>query len=76
MDSKAWYASRTLWGVIISVLGKAVAGIWGVEITEEDTVQVADAVTLVISTSVSFVGDMLAFYGRLKAKKTIGKKPA
>ena len=62
--------------MIISVLGKAVAGIWGVEITEEDTVQVADAVTLVISTGVSFVGDMLAFYGRLKAKKAIGKTPA
>jgi hypothetical protein len=74
MNSKAWYASRTLWGVIISVLGKAVAAIWGVEVTEEDTVQVADAVTLVISTGVSFAGDMLAFYGRLKAKKAIGKK--
>ena len=74
MDNKAWYASRTLWGVIISVLGKAVAAVWGVEITEEDTVQVADAVTLVISTGVSFAGDMLAFYGRLKAKKAIGKK--
>jgi hypothetical protein len=73
MDNKAWYASRTIWGVILSIAGKAVAAIFGYEITETDTAQLTDIVVAVVGGVASFVGDLLAWYGRIKATKKIGK---
>lgn len=73
MDSKAWYASKTLWGVIISLVGKLVAVVMGIQISEADAAQATDFITTVIPLATSGVGDILAWYGRVKATSTIGK---
>lgn len=67
-DGKALFASRTFWGVAISVAAK-VAAICGVEITDEIQGQAVDLALL----GVSFVGDALALYGRATATKAITK---
>jgi uncharacterized membrane protein len=73
MDNKSWYASKTIWGVVLSLGGKVVAGVFGVEVSEAETAQLTDSVVAFVSVLVSFVGDALAFYGRVKATKKIAK---
>jgi hypothetical protein len=73
MDTKAWYASKTIWGVIISVVGKLVAVVMGYNISEAEAAQATDFVTTIIPLAISGVGDVLAWYGRVKADKAIGK---
>lgn len=73
-QTKQWYTSKTIWGLIISLAGKAVAGIWGLEVTEEDVVRVTDGVVTAISLTVSVAGDIFAWYGRVKAEKEISEK--
>lgn len=74
MESKKWYASKTLWGVILSAVGKVVGAIFGFEMTETGVAELTDMVVALVSFGVSFVGDALAWYGRVKADKKIGKK--
>lgn len=71
MDGKSWYLSKGIWGAIISIAAKAVGAIFGVEIASEDTVQVTDLIIAAISFGVSFIGDFVAIYGRVKATKAI-----
>ena len=75
-QSKPWYTSKTIWGVLISLAGKAVAGVFGLEITEEDTVRFTDGIVPLISIAVSVGGDIFAWYGRVSATKEIGTKDA
>ena len=81
-DVKAWYQSKTLWGVIVSAAGKVVASYYGLAVSEVDLGHATDAVVALansdsinaaIALGASFVGDAVAFYGRVKANKTIGK---
>ena len=81
-ETKRWYQSKTLWGVLISVVGKLGAVYFGVQVTDGDVNQATDAVVQLasadninsaIALGTSFVGDAFAYYGRLKAGKTIGK---
>ena len=71
--TKSIFTSKTFWGASISVLGKLVGLIFGVEIDESTAVQVTDLTVAAISFGTSFVGDLLAIYGRVKATAKIGK---
>lgn len=71
-QTKQWYTSKTIWGVIISAGGKIVGMATGYEMSEDDTSQLVDLIIPMASFGVSFVGDILAWYGRVKAKKEIG----
>lgn len=82
IDTKTWYQSKTLWGVIVSAVGKLVAGYFSLTVTDVDLGHATDAVVALtnadslnaaIALGASFVGDAFAFYGRVKAEKTIGK---
>lgn len=75
-DTKKWYQSRTIWGVIVNMFCKTylVARIIfkfsGIELPilppEFETMAVDVLVTLG-----SVIGDFLAIIGRIKAKKVI-----
>ena len=67
MESKKWYQSVTIWGAVISTLGKAGAA-FGYEMADADV----QALAVGIPAVVSFVGDFIAIVGRLRASKTIG----
>jgi hypothetical protein len=75
MAVKSWYTSKTIWGVIISFGGKIITAIWGVEVSGADADKVADGIIGLISLGVSFGGDILALYGRVKATKEISPNP-
>lgn len=66
-DSKAWYASRGVWGSLVAV-GAGIAGIWGYSITEADQATVVAAVSAIAGS----VGGLVALWGRLKASKKVG----
>jgi len=81
-ETKKWYKSATLWGILISVVGKLVASYFGLTIAETDlqdasnavlAVVNADTLTAAIALATSFVGDGVAAFGRIKATKVIGK---
>lgn len=63
---KSILTSKTIWGVIISLVGKlAAAG--GYSVLPEDEALVSGAISLLVSTA----GDLLAVYGRVKATKKV-----
>lgn len=65
---KSALASKTVWGGAIAVLA-AVAGLLGYQVTEADQ---ADIVKYA-SDAVVIIGGLIAVYGRITAKRTIGK---
>ena len=80
--TKAFWKSKTFWGLIISVLGKIAALVFGADYLEGiDSEAVAGQIeaaftnesplAALISVVVSFVGDVFAAYGRVKAKTKI-----
>jgi len=69
-DIKPWYLSRTIIGILVSILAKGLA-VWGYQISPD---LLGDIVTLAL-TLVSFGGDALAIFGRVRATKAIGRKP-
>ena len=82
IETKKWYKSATLWGILISVIGKLVASYFGLTIAETDlqdasnavlAVVNADTLTAAIALVASFIGDGVAFVGRIKSTKVIGK---
>jgi hypothetical protein len=67
-DSKAWYASKGIWGSVVAI-GAGIAGtIWGVSVTEADQTTIVSAITAVGGA----VGGLIALWGRLKASKKVG----
>lgn len=67
LDEKLWWQSRTIWGVIVSALAK-LAALAHYEISDENQAGLVEVVML----GVSFVGDALAWYARVKATRVIG----
>ena len=66
MEVKSLFASKTFWGVMVSLIGKlAAAG--GYTVMPEDEATITAAISLLISG----IGDALAVYGRVKATKPI-----
>ena len=67
-ETKPFYQSVTFWGVIMSVVGKLVAGWLGIDWQEGDVNFWAGS----FAAAGSFVGDALAWYGRKRATTKIG----
>ncbi len=66
-DTKNIFTSKTFYGVLISVIGKLVSTYTGYNIDEETEAQITSLVAL----GISFAGDAMAIYGRIKATKRI-----
>jgi len=65
-DSKAWYASKTVWGGIIAVMS-AIAGAFGYMVTPDLQTEAATN----LSAIGAGLGGALAVYGRVKATKSV-----
>lgn len=70
MDSKAWWASKGVWGGIVSLIASVLLAIWGVEISPDDQ----DLIVNLAIASASAFGGVMAIVGRVRAKKQIGGK--
>ncbi len=82
VETKSWYKSKTVIGIAISAIGKGVAMYYNLQIqdveleaaTEAVTALVnADTISAAIALSASFIGDIVAFYGRVKATAKVTK---
>lgn len=82
METKAWYQSKTIWGILVAALGFVITEVLKVPDVElppnadfeqlkayAEAVKAAEGnVAVIISQAVSAVGTFLAIYGRLKAE--------
>jgi uncharacterized membrane protein len=65
---KSFLASKTIWGAVIAV-APAVAGLFGVTVTGADASEAAGHLNSIVAA----VGGLVAVYGRVTARKMIGK---
>lgn len=66
MQSKSWFASKTMWGAILATLA-GFAGVLGYTVSPEDIAGIEQAVVSLIS----IVGGLVAAWGRITASKPI-----
>lgn len=69
MNEKSWYLSKTLWGVVIMVLGQLLA-VFKIDLglTGESQTQFVDILVNAIIAVAQVVGALLAIIGRFTAK--------
>jgi uncharacterized membrane protein len=84
-ESKKWYASKTIWGIMIAMLGVLITNVLqvpGVELPKDATVDQAQAaiaaikaaqgnVGLILAQVTTLVGLVIGVIGRIKAEKII-----
>lgn len=68
MDTKPWWQSKTIWGVVVALVAQVLKSS-GVDISAESP-QLIDGILNVIS----LIGTVLAIYGRVRASKLIKPK--
>jgi len=85
MEAKKWYQSKTIWGVLIALLGFFVTEKLQMQDIppDADTQQIIQYfeefrnsngdVAIIISQIAGILGSLLAIYGRIKADTTIKK---
>lgn len=85
METKSWYQSKTIWGILIAALGYVLSEVLKVPNVQlppnadfdqlkayADAVQAAQGdITVIISQSIAAIGSILAIYGRMKAEGKI-----
>jgi ABC-type antimicrobial peptide transport system permease subunit len=70
MDSKAWYASKGVWGGIVGVLAGGLA-LLGHALSAETQATLVDNAVAIGTGVATIIGGAVAIYGRLKADKII-----
>lgn len=74
MNNKKWWASKTLWGIAVTMIatGLQVFGVVGISDLEQG--QLTDKIIVLADLIAQFAGFVLAIYGRVTAKHNlIGK---
>jgi hypothetical protein len=73
-ETKSLFRSTTFWGAAVAVLG-ALAGLFGLEMSaadQADLTSLANQLLGIWDSLVVIAGALLAIYGRVTARKTIG----
>ena len=70
-ETKPWYASKTIWGAVITVISLFLS-LAGIQIDEHTRQVLIDQGTAMATAIGAFAGSILAIYGRVKANKRIG----
>ena len=66
MNSKKWYASKTLWGAALAAVA-GLAGLFGYTVSPDEVANIEQAAVSIVS----IVGGLVAAYGRIAATKAI-----
>lgn len=67
LQPKEWYRSRTLWGAVVAIVAPLIQLASGYAIDDGQQQMVVDVIMAVAAA----VGGVLAFYGRVKATRSI-----
>lgn len=67
-EYKGALASKAVWGGIIAILA-SVAAIWGFKVSPDDQARLVDIIIAIAAG----LGGIMAIWGRVTAKKLIGK---
>jgi hypothetical protein len=70
-ETKPWYASKTIWGAIVTIISLLLS-LKGIQIDEQTKQVLIDQGTAAITAVGTFIGSIVAVYGRIKAEKKIG----
>ena len=72
MESKPWYLSKTIWGLVVAAAAMALQWRFGVRIGDQGVVtdELVNAVSKVVETA----GVIFAAYGRVKANTALTGK--
>ena len=71
MDTKPWWQSKTIWGVIVTFLTQILKP-FGINLTDADSAELVNH----LLNLVSFIAAIIAIYGRVRASKPIAPKDA
>jgi len=85
LQTKKWYASKTIWGIMIAALGVLITNVLqvpGIELPKDATVDQAQAaiaaikaaqgnIGLIVGQVTTLVGLVIGVIGRVKAEKII-----
>ena len=83
MQTKKWYQSRTIWGIVVALLGFVLNNALKVDInlpmdadlttiqSHIQSIKDNSSVTNIVSEIMAFAGTLLAIYGRVKADTSI-----
>lgn len=66
LDEKKWYASKGIWGGVITLLS-VILTVLGYQLTPEDQELIVASITAVMGG----IGGLLAIWGRVRASKPI-----
>jgi uncharacterized membrane protein len=69
---KSWWASKTVWGAIITV-ASVCAGFFGFELSADEQAALTDSVVGVVGSLGVLVGAGVSVYGRFKAETKLKK---
>lgn len=85
METKVWYQSKTIWGIVVAAVGYVLSEVFKVPDVQlppnadfdqlkayVEAVKAAEGnVSVIISQAIAAVGSIFAIYGRMKAEGKI-----
>jgi hypothetical protein len=71
MDTKNWWESTTIKGLILTIVTIIVQQVLKITLTDADLLTISNAISAVIE----LIGASIAIHGRVKATTTIGSPP-
>ena len=71
MDTKDWWKSRTMWGVIISIIASLLQMLGVAQITLEEQSNLAQLIVNVATGLSEIIGFLMIIIGRIRADKPI-----
>ena len=74
MNTKQWWLSKTLWGLLIALIATGLEMTGVVSISDIEQVGLVDRLIVIANLLAQLFGFILAIYGRVTAKHAIGSK--
>lgn len=71
METKKWYASKTVWGGILVIVSLILRALNISELTPEEQSQIVDKIVSVVNIGMESIGAVLVIIGRIKAEKKL-----
>ena len=74
MNTKQWWLSKTLWGLLIAIIATGLQMTGVVSISDIEQAGLVDGLIAIADLLAQLFGFILAIYGRVVAKHAIGSK--